>query len=161
MILVFTLIVILVYYLVVIEDQDLLFKLNKILVTLFVQLVNKNIKIVLARNNSEKLVFLLHNFCLRNLIDIKYNNSFLVLNIDITNLVTYFPKDSAFKIPQLSYKDLEIEIKYYISTIIYEDIKITRIFFNLLDEFLENLFNNIGFIDLLEDYQIKINLYLN
>jgi hypothetical protein len=56
-------------------------------------------KTVLARNNSEKLVFLLYNFYLRNLIDIKYNNSFLVINIDITDLATCFPKDSAFKIP--------------------------------------------------------------
>jgi len=56
-------------------------------------------KIVLARNNLEKLVFLLRNFCLGNLIDIKYNNSFLVLNIDITDLVTCFLKDSVIKIP--------------------------------------------------------------
>ena len=56
-------------------------------------------KIVLARNDSEKLVFLLYNFYLGNLIDIEYNNSFLVLNIDIIDLVTYFPKDSTFKIP--------------------------------------------------------------
>jgi hypothetical protein len=56
-------------------------------------------KIVLARNDSEKLVFLLRNFYLGNLIDIKYDNGFLVLNIDITDLAAYFPKDSAFKIP--------------------------------------------------------------
>jgi hypothetical protein len=56
-------------------------------------------KIVLARNNSEKLVFLLYNFYLGNLIDIEYNNSFLVINIDIIDLAAYFPKDSAFKIP--------------------------------------------------------------
>jgi len=56
-------------------------------------------KIILARNNSEKLVFLLHNFCLGNLIDIEYDNSFPVLNIDVTDLATCFPKDSAFKIP--------------------------------------------------------------
>jgi hypothetical protein len=34
-------------------------------------------------------------------------------------------------------------------------------FSDFLDEFLENLFNNIGFIDLLEDYWIKIDLYPN
>jgi len=54
---------------------------------------------VLARNDSEKLVFLLYNFCLGNLIDIEYDNSFLVLNIDIIDLAAHFPKDSDFKIP--------------------------------------------------------------
>ena len=34
-------------------------------------------------------------------------------------------------------------------------------FSNLLDEFPENFFNNIGFVDLLEDRQIKINLRLD
>jgi len=56
-------------------------------------------KIVLARNDLEKLVFLSRNFCLGNLMDIKYNNGFLVLNIDVTDLAARFPKDSDFKIP--------------------------------------------------------------
>jgi hypothetical protein len=57
-----------------------------------------------------------------------------------------------FKIPQLPYEDSKIEIKYYIGTIIYRDPETIGIFSDLLDEFLENLFNNIGFINLLEDY---------
>ena len=34
-------------------------------------------------------------------------------------------------------------------------------FSNLLDEFPENLFNDIRFVNLLEDRQMKINLYPN
>jgi hypothetical protein len=56
-------------------------------------------KIVLARNDLEKLVFLSRNFRLGNLIDIEYNNGFPVINIDIIDLAAHFPKDSAFKIP--------------------------------------------------------------
>ena len=93
-----------------------------------------------------------YNFYLGNLIDIKYNNRFLILNIEVTDLAIYFLKNSIIKIPRLYYKNSEIEIKYYTSIIIYRDIETTRIFSNLLDKFSENLFNNIRFIDLLEDY---------
>jgi hypothetical protein len=68
------------------------------------------------------------------------------------NLVTYFLKNSIIKISQVYSENSEIEIKYYTSTIIYKNIKTTGIFSNLLDKFLENLFNNIKFVNLLEDY---------
>jgi hypothetical protein len=88
----FAFIAILIYYIVIAKDKDLLFKPDNMLVTLFVQLVNKDIKTVLARNNLNKLVFLLRNFCLKNLINIDYNNGFLVLNADVIKLVTRVPK---------------------------------------------------------------------
>ena len=57
-ILLFTSIVILIYYTATAKDRDLLFEPNNTLVTLFVQLANKDIKSILARNNSNKLVLL-------------------------------------------------------------------------------------------------------
>jgi hypothetical protein len=90
-------IVIPIYYSIAIEDCNLLFEPDEILVTLFVQLVNKDIKMVLARNNLGKLVFLLCNFQLGNLIDVEYNSGFPVLNIDIIDLVACFPKNSILK----------------------------------------------------------------
>jgi hypothetical protein len=95
----FALIAIPIHYLVAIKDRDLLFKPNKILVTLFIQLANSDIKIVLARNNLVKPVFLPRNFRLGNLMDIKYNNEFPVLNTEVTDLATRFPKNSIIKIP--------------------------------------------------------------
>jgi hypothetical protein len=93
-----------------------------------------------------------YNFYLGNLINIKYNNRFPILNIEVIDLATYFLKNSTIKISRLYYKNSEIEIKYYTSTIIYGNMETTRIFSNLLDKFPENLFNNIKFIDLLENY---------
>jgi hypothetical protein len=49
-------------------------------------------KTVLAKNNLNKLVFLLQNFCLRNFINIDYNNGFLVLNANVIKLATRIPK---------------------------------------------------------------------
>jgi hypothetical protein len=118
-------------------------------------------KTILARNDSEKPVFLPRNFRLGSLIDIEYNNGFLVLNIDIIDLAAYFPKNPIVKIPQLPYEDSEIETKYYTGAIIYRDQETTEMFSNLLDKFPENLFNNIRFVDLLEDHWIKINLRPN
>jgi hypothetical protein len=56
-------------------------------------------KTILTRNDSEKPVFLPRNFRLGSLMDIEYDNGFLVLNIDVTDLAARFPKDSAIKIP--------------------------------------------------------------
>ena len=39
------------------------------------------------------------NFYLENLIDIKYNNKFPVLNTEVTDLAARFPKNSTIKIP--------------------------------------------------------------
>jgi hypothetical protein len=52
-------------------------------------------------------------------------------------------------------------MKYYISIIIYKNIEITRMFSNFLNEFLDFFLGNIRFINLLENYLIKINLYSN
>jgi hypothetical protein len=54
------------------EDRDLLFEPDETPVNLFVQLANKDMKTVLARNDSGKPVFLPRNFRFGNLMDIEY-----------------------------------------------------------------------------------------
>jgi hypothetical protein len=93
-----------------------------------------------------------YNFCLKNFINIKYNNRFPILNIEVTNLVTYFLKDSTIKIPQIYSENSKIKIKYYTSIIIYRNIETIGMFSDFLDKFPKNLFNNIRFVNLLEDY---------
>ena len=90
----FIFIAILIYYIIIAKDKDLLFEPDNTLVTLFIQLANKDIKLVLAKNNSNKLVLLLQNFCFKNLINIDYNNGFLILNANIIKLVTQMLKIS-------------------------------------------------------------------
>jgi len=58
-ILLFMFIAILIYYIAIAQDKDLLFKLDNTLVTLFILLANKDIKTILAKNNLNKLVLLL------------------------------------------------------------------------------------------------------
>jgi hypothetical protein len=81
-------------------------------------------KTVLAKNDSNKLVFLPRNFCLRNLIDIDYNNGFLVLNANVIKLATRVLKITSLQIlAKYDNKDpgMPLEAKYYISATIYRD----------------------------------------
>jgi hypothetical protein len=95
---------------------------------------------------------LLRNFCLKNLININYNNGFLVFNADIIKLATRVLKVAPLQI-LANYKehDLLLETKYYTSATIYSNFIIAQAFLNLLDEFLETLFKDKGFIYLLKD----------
>ena len=93
-ILLFAFIAILIYYIAIAKDKDLLFEPDNTLVTLFVQLANKDIKLVLAKNDINKLVLLPQNFRFKNLIDIDYNNGFLVLNANVIKLATQMLKIS-------------------------------------------------------------------
>jgi hypothetical protein len=83
-------------------------------------------KIVLAKNNLNKLVFLPRNFCLKNLININYNNGFLVLNANVIKLVTRMPKISLLQI-LTNYSDEArlLKSKHYTGAIIYKDPFIT------------------------------------
>ena len=55
----FAFIAILIYYIAIAKDKDLLFEPDNTLITLFIQLANKDMKLVLAKNNTNKLVLLL------------------------------------------------------------------------------------------------------
>jgi len=55
----FAFIAILIYYIAIVKDKDLLFEPNNTLITLFIKLINKDIKLVLAKNDLNKLVLLL------------------------------------------------------------------------------------------------------
>jgi hypothetical protein len=159
----FTSIAIPIHHSAAIEDRDLLFEPDETPVTLFVQLANKDIKTVLARNDSGKPVFLPRNFRLGNLMDIEYDSGFPVLNADVTDLAARFPKNSipknsTIKIPQSHCEDSEMETKHYTGATIYGDAETAGMFSDLLDEFPENLFNDIGFVDLPEDRWMKIDL---
>ena len=125
-ILLFAFIAILIYYIIIAKDKDLLFEPDDTLITLFIQLANKDIKLILAKNNLNKLVFLLQNFRFKNLIDIDYNNRFLVLNANIIKLITQILKISPLQI-LIDYSDEArlLKFKYYISAIIYKDFSIT------------------------------------
>jgi hypothetical protein len=99
------------------------------------------------------------NFCLRNLININYNNGFLVLNANVIKLAMRVLKVTLLRIPA-NYKehDLLLETKYYTSATIYSNFIIVQAFLNLLDKFLKTLFKDEGFIYLLKDKWIKIDL---
>ena len=90
----FAFIAILIYYIAIAKDRDLLFELDNTLVILFVQLANKDIKLILAKNDTNKLILLLRNFRLKNLINIDYNNGFLVLNANVIKLAIQMLKIS-------------------------------------------------------------------
>jgi hypothetical protein len=92
------------------------------------------------------------NFCLKNLININYNNRFLVLNADVIKLATQVPKVAPLQI-LVNYEehDLLLETKYYTSATIYSNSTIAQVFLNLLNKFLETLFKDKGFIYLLKD----------
>jgi hypothetical protein len=99
------------------------------------------------------------NFCLRNLIDIDYNNSFLVLNVDVIKLATRVLKIAPLQIPANHEElDLLLETKHYTGITIYSNPIIAQAFLDLLNEFPETLFKDEGFIYLLKDKWIKINL---
>ena len=64
------------------------------------------------------------NFCLKNLINIDYNNGFLVLNVDVIKLATQVPKIISLQILiKCDNKDpgMLLKAKYYISVTIYGD----------------------------------------
>jgi hypothetical protein len=66
----------------------------------------------------------LQNFCLKNLININYNNGFLVLNADVIKLAMQVLKITSLQIlVKCDNKDLRMPLKakYYISVIIYRD----------------------------------------
>jgi hypothetical protein len=109
-------------------------------------------KTVLAKNNLNKLVLLPRNFCLKNLIDINYNNSFLVLNADVIKLATRVLKIAPLQI-LANHEELDflLKTKHYTGAIIYSNFIIAQAFLDLLDKFLETLFKDKGFIYLLKD----------
>jgi hypothetical protein len=92
------------------------------------------------------------NFYLSNLIDINYNNSFLVLNANIIKLATRVLKIAPLQI-LANHKELDflLKTKHYISIIIYSNLIIAQAFLDLLNEFPETLFKDKGFIYLLKD----------
>jgi hypothetical protein len=66
----------------------------------------------------------LRNFRLKNLIDIDYNNGFLVLNADVIKLAIQVLKITSLQIfAKYNNKDpgMPLKVKYYISAIIYGD----------------------------------------
>jgi hypothetical protein len=109
-------------------------------------------KIVLAKNNLNKPVLLLRNFRLNNLIDINYNNGFLVLNADVIKLATRVLKIAPLQI-LANHKELDflLKTKYYTGITIYSNLIIAQAFLDLLNEFLETLFKDKGFVYLLKD----------
>jgi hypothetical protein len=95
---------------------------------------------------------LLQNFYFKNLIDINYNNSFLVLNANIIKLATRVLKIAPLQI-LTNYKELDflLKTKYYTNATIYNNFIIVQVFLNLLNKFPETLFKDKGFIYLLKD----------
>jgi hypothetical protein len=86
------------------------------------------------------------------LIDINYNNSFLILNADVIKLATRVLKITLLQI-LANYKELDLllETKHYTSITIYSNLIIAQAFSDLLNKFLETLFKDKGFVYLLKD----------
>jgi len=158
----FASIAILIHHTATAEDRDLLFEPDDTPVTLFVQLANKDMKSVLARNDTNKLVLLPRNFRLGNLMDIDYDNGFPVLNADVIKLAIRMPKISPSQIPtDHSDEARPLESKHYTGATIYKDPSTAQAFADLLDKFPNTLFKDKGFVYLPKDKWIKIDLRLN
>jgi len=93
------------------------------------------------------------------LIDINYNNGFLVLNADVIKLAMQVLKVTPLQI-LANYKELDflLKTKHYTGATIYSNLIIAQAFSNLLNKFLETLFKDKGFVYLLKDKWIKIDL---
>jgi hypothetical protein len=85
------------------------------------------------------------------LIDINYNNGFLVLNADIIKLAIRVLKTLNLQIPGNNSAKGLLETRYYTSATIYSNLIIAQAFSDLLNKFPNTLFKDKGFINLLKD----------
>lgn len=78
-----------IYHLIILKNQDYLFKLEELsYVTIYAYMINIITRIIMIRNDFNNLVQILRNRRLEKVIKLNFFNAFYVKNVELRDLVT-------------------------------------------------------------------------